>query len=115
MALETRVWEALRTGNAELDAALLADHFLGVYPSGFATRQEHCGQLSEGPTVAAYELRTPRLTVMRDDLVLFSYLAVWSRLQDGQPQVSEKMYVSSIWQRIGDNWLNTFSQDTPAS
>jgi hypothetical protein len=27
----------------------------------------------------------------------------------------EEMYVSSIWRRRGDGWVNLFSQDTPAT
>lgn len=114
VALETRVWEALRTGNAQLDAEMLADDFLGVYPTGFASKADHCDQLANGPSVDAYDLQQLRLTVLNDDLVLLSYLAVWSRIQDGQTLEPEQMFVSSVWQRFGEKWLNTFSQDTPA-
>lgn len=113
VALEIRVWEALQTGDAQLDAEMLTDDFLGVYPTGFSTKREHCDQLKAGPTVAAYDIRCPRLTVLKEDLVLLSYLAEWTRLKDGQPQEPEQMYISSIWQRFGEEWLSPFSQDTP--
>ena len=41
VALETRVWEALRTGDVESATELFDDHFLGVYPTGFSSRSEH--------------------------------------------------------------------------
>ena len=113
MTLEIQVWEALKTGDPLLDAKMLSDDFLGVYPSGFSTKQQHCDQLKNGPTVAAYELTNSRLTILGDDLVLLSYLATWSRNKNGQAQASEKMYISSIWMLIGERWQNTFSQDTP--
>ena len=43
--LETEVWDALRRGDAEADARLLAEDFLGVYPSGFAGRSDHAGRV----------------------------------------------------------------------
>lgn len=115
LALEIKVWEALKTGNAELDAKMLANDFLGVYPTGFSGRAQHCDQLKNGPTVASYELVEPRLVILSDDQVLLSYLARWSRLEDSKAGPIEKMYISSIWKRRGQEWKNTFSQDTPAA
>jgi hypothetical protein len=113
--LETSVWESLRRGDAEEDARLLADDFLGVYPSGFATRADHAGQLANGPTVADYELSEARLMVLSPDDVVLSYRAAWHRLVNGKPGDDESMYVSSIWSRRSDRWMNVFSQDSPAT
>lgn len=113
LRLELRVWEALKSGDASLDARLLSDDFLGVYPTGFSAKQPHCDQLKDGPTVASYELLEPRLIIFNTELVLLSYLTLWSRICDGRPQKQEKMYISSIWQRSGREWKNVFSQDTP--
>lgn len=109
---ETRVWQALVEGNAEADKAALHADFLGVYPSGFATRSDHCDQLQEGPTVSSFELTNPRLLQLGKDHVCLSYLAVYHR-----PGAASRdtMYVSSIWQRQGQGWLNLFSQDTPTA
>ncbi len=46
LELEAKVWDALRRGDAEADLRLLADDFLGVYPTGFADRWAHAGQLA---------------------------------------------------------------------
>lgn len=112
--LETSVWDALRRGDAEADARFLAEDFLGVYPSGFAGRSDHAGQLAEGPTVAEFELSDARLVVLSDNDVLLSYRANWHRFRSGKRGARESMYVSSLWSRRSDRWVNVFSQDTPA-
>lgn len=114
LALETEVWEALVTGDAERDARMLSEDFLGVYPTGFFNKSQHCGQLANGPTVSSYELTSARIAVLEEGQVLLSYLAIWSRATDKPPQ-KERMYISSIWKRFGTEWKNIFSQDTPAS
>jgi hypothetical protein len=113
--LESRVWDALRRGDAEEDARLLADDFLGVYPSGFADRSDHAGQLANGPTVADFELRDARLMVISADHVLLSYRADWHRLTAGRAGQPESMYISSLWSRRGGRWVNVFSQDSPTA
>ena len=112
--LEAKVWDGLRRGDAEADSHLLADDFLGVYSSGFANRSDHVGQLANGPTVAEFELRDARLMVVTDNDALLSYRADWRRLTAGQPGPVESMYISSLWSRRAGEWVNVFSQDTPA-
>ncbi len=111
-AQEERVWDALKTGDKAADDALLCDHFLGVYPDGFAGKSDHAGQLDEGPTIADYTMLENRLIVLGPDHALLSYLAVFRR--SGKTH-TERMYVSSVWQRRGTGWINLFSQDTPAA
>src|SRR5215203_6055368 len=112
--LETRVWDALRRGDAGDDTRLLAADFLGVYPSGFADRSDHAGQLQSGPTVAEFDLTQARMVEVGDDEVLLCYRAEFRRLVAGVPQASQSMYVSSLWSRRSEEWVNVFSQDTPA-
>lgn len=112
LACETGVWEALVKGDAGADAAALAADFLGVYPDGFAGKDAHSGQLSEGPTVVRYELSDARVMVLGSDHALLAYHARYLRV--GQDEM-EEMYVSSIWRRSGAGWVNVFSQDTPAT
>ena len=110
LALEHAVWRALVDGAADTDEQLLSDDFLGVYPTGYAGRSEHVGQLVNGPTVADYELDDARLVVISDDAAILVYLASYRR--PGRAD-REEMYVSSLWCRRGHGWVNTFSQDTP--
>ena len=113
--LETEVWDALRRGDAEADARLLAEDFLGVYPSGFADRSDHAGQLANGPTVAEFELNDARLIVLSDNDVLLSYRADWRRFSARERSAAESMYVSSLWSRRAGGWVNVFSQDSPVA
>ena len=110
LELEHTVWRALVDGAPEADERLLAEDFLGVYPTGFAGRGDHVAQLADGPTVASYELRDARMVSVGDDAALLVYHASYRR--PGRSQL-EEMYVSSLWCRRGDAWVNTFSQDTP--
>ncbi len=112
--LETRVWNALMRGDAAADESLLASSFLGVYGSGFASKQEHVRQLENGPTVESFSIEIPRLIELGPSIAVLSYCALWSRPSNSQLQYKSKMYVTSIWQKLGDVWLNVFSQDTPA-
>jgi hypothetical protein len=110
ISLERRVWDALVAGDADADRALLSDHFVGVYPTGFAGPDEHAGQLAEGPTVAAYSINRPVQLCINDDAALLAYEARFRRTTDTD---EETMYVSSLWCRRDGRWVNTFSQDTP--
>lgn len=111
VALETEVWQALVDGDADADARLLSDDFVGVYPTGFSGRDDHTGQLEAGPTVDRFELSDTRVLVVSDDAAMLSYRAVYERV--GAAGRQESMYVSSLWCRREGRWLNVFSQDTP--
>ncbi len=110
LTLEKQVWTALVEGNAEADRALLSPDFLGVYPTGFANRDDHVGQFADAPTMSTYELSEVKLRVLTSDIVLLSYRADYTR--PDAPD-AEAMLISSLWERRHDVWINTFSQDTP--
>ena len=110
--LETGVWDALVSGDSAKDAASLHDTFLGVYPDGFAGKDDHVAQLADGPSVASYELSDFRAISLGSDHAVLSYRADFTRQTRNK---SEAMYVSSIWKRSEGSWLNIFSQDTPAA
>jgi hypothetical protein len=115
MRLETSVWEALMGGDADADGRLLSTDFVGLYPTGFAGREDHVGQLSNGPTVAEFRLTEERLLVLSDTAVVLAYRAEYLRAGRASTSEHEAMYVSSIWCRRDGEWVNVFSQDTPAS
>lgn len=110
LSLEKQVWTALVDGNAQADRALLSPDFLGVYPSGFANRDDHVGQFADAPTMATYELSEAKLRVLTSDIVLLTYRADYTR---PDATGSEAMLISSLWERRHDVWINSFSQDTP--
>ncbi|WGH80335.1 nuclear transport factor 2 family protein [Jannaschia sp. GRR-S6-38] len=111
LSRETAVWEALACGDAAADRAALASGFLGIYPDGFAGRDDHVGQLARGPTVAEFHLDRARITPLGPDRAALSYHARFRRVG---AEVEEAMWVTSVWQRDGDGWINLLSQDTPA-
>ncbi|WP_299844639.1 nuclear transport factor 2 family protein [uncultured Roseovarius sp.] len=108
---EVGVWEALVQGDKEADAKALAEGFLGVYPDGFAAKEDHVRQLEEGPTIASYEFSNCRILPLNKEHAVFAYRADFVRTNCADP---EAMYVSSIWRRSAAGWINIFSQDTPA-
>lgn len=110
--LERQVWQALVDGDADADRSLLADGFLGVYPDGFARRDEHVAQFAAAPTVSWFSIERSHDIELGDDAHLLCYEARFRR--PGSDEL-HRMYVSSLWQRIDGRWVNTFSQDTPAS
>jgi hypothetical protein len=113
--LESQVWDALIRGDADADRALLTSDFLGVYPSGFADRSDHAGELDDGPTVAEYSIIDARLMRVSATAVLLCYRAECRHLRAGVPGSDEAMYISSLWTEHDGRWSNAFSQDTPAS
>lgn len=111
IACETRVWAALLAGDAAADAAALHPAFLGVYPDGFSGKAAHVAQLAQGPTVQSYHLAECRMLDLGAGVALLAYRADYLRCGQSQAEV---MYVSSIWKRRARDWVNVFSQDTPA-
>jgi hypothetical protein len=109
LRFETAVWDALASGDAPADAALLADDFLGVYASGMAGKSSHVDPLRDGPTVDRYVLSEVTTRALTSELVLIAYRADFTRQPGGD---EESMYVTSIWRHDGSTWRNVFSQDT---
>lgn len=107
---EKQVWQALISGDKTADAALLSNDFVGVYPDGFAKKADHTDQLNQGPTVQSYTLDGLRIKRLGADHAVLSYR---SRFRRAGKTTDEIMYVSSIWQREGNIWVNILSQDTP--
>ncbi len=109
------VWDALVEGDAETDVELLSEDFLGIYPTGFASRSDHVEQLADGPSVSEYALFEPRTFDVSDRAVMLSYRAEFQRSSGVGIGRREVMYVSSLWCQQGGRWINVFSQDTPAN
>ena len=111
--LETRVWRALVEGDADADGRMLSHDFLGVYPTGFADRTTHVGQLVDGPTVTSFELHDARMLTVSESAVLLSYRAEFERPSSTPVSQVQCMYVSSLGCLRDGEWTNVFSQDTP--
>lgn len=113
--LESQVWKAFETGDAISDSELLTEDFLGVYESGFVSREEHSGQLSKGPLIAHHEISEARIKILTEGVVALSYRVDFVRFHDRKNGITEAMYVTSIWREKNGTWKNAFSQDTPIS
>lgn len=111
LRLETAVWQALVDGDLAADAALLAEDFVGLTPTGFSDRADHLAGISAGPTVAAFDLSEARVVTVSDGAHLLLYRAVYERVDT--PGSSDSMFVASLWCRRAGRWVNVFSQDTP--
>lgn len=110
VALERAVWEAMLTGDPQADGRMLSRDFLGVYPSGYAGRDDHMAALDDGPVITGYRLDEERLLPAGQGHVLLVYRAYFSEPgRDGE----KAMYVASLWRRDGEGWINSFSMDTP--
>ena len=109
---ERQVWDALVAGNGEADRLLLDPAFLGVYPDGFADRDAHCDQLADGPSIHSYTLDQITVKAVGADHAMIAYHATFQR---GSKNITETMYVSSLWEKQVGRWINIFSQDTPAT
>ena len=66
--------------------------------------------VAAGPTVADYGISDARAFRVATDHVMLAYLARYRRPND---DITEAMYVSSLWSLIEGRWHNVFSQDTP--
>jgi hypothetical protein len=115
LALERRVWQALVDGDADADRRLLDPEFVGVYASGFASREDHSAQLTNGASVGSFSINQPRLLVLAPDVALISYQANFTRPGQSGDEAIQAVYISSIWKRRGECWFNVFSQDTAAN
>lgn len=110
--LESRVWDALASGDADADRELLSADFVGVYPTGFANRADHADQVADGPSIASYSIAEARLIEVSADAMVLCYRAEYRR--PGR-NVGEAMYISSLWLHRDGRWRNRFSQDSPAN
>ena len=121
MALEIGVWTALKAGDAAADAAALAADFLGVYPSGFASRADHVEQLDAGPSIAEFALSDPRLDLIAPDAALLTYRACFARAQflltqnDGETVAADRALTAERaakgWRVRGDVYLSAARQN----
>lgn len=112
IAREREVWQALQDGDGAADARLLADDFIGLYETGFATKAEHVKWVGEG-RVASYTMEEIRLVRLHSEAVLLLYKADFEGCQKGE-DYRKTQYISSLWVWRANQWLNVFSQDTNA-
>ena len=95
LAAETAVWESLRAGDQAVDRRLLSPDFLGVYPTGFVTRDDHVAELDDA-TVAAETMLETRTMVTGEDSALIAY-RVRFRVTEGAEPITWMVSSLGAW------------------
>jgi len=110
--LERQVWEALKNGDVNADDNLLSDDFLGVYETGISSKEDHLEQLRNGPVISSYEIGSAQLIRLGPEIVSLTYSATAIFLKNEAQDTQNLFYITSIWARRLNKWVNIFSQDT---
>lgn len=115
VAKETEVWEALKHKDKAADSRLLADDFVGLYDTGFATKSDHVMQMDDKYSIETYNLQDAKVLRLSPQMALLLYKVTCAGSGEWEQYCSRTEYVSSLWVERGGNWQNLFSQDTAAA
>jgi len=94
------------------DANLLSDDFLGVYETGISSKKDHLDQLRNGPVISSYEIGSAQLMQLGPEIVSLTYSATAIFLKNETQDAQNLFFITSIWTRRLNKWVNIFSQDT---
>ena len=112
LGLEIQVWEALKNGDKNADSNLLSDDFLGVYETGLSSKEDHLELLRNGPIISCYEIGSSQLIQLGPEIASLTYSATATFLKNEEQDAQVLLYITSIWARRLNKWVNIFSQDT---
>ena len=112
MGLEIQVWEALKNGDKNANSKLLSDDFLGVYETGLGSKEDHLELLRNGPIISCYEIGSSQLIQLGPEIASLTYSATATFLRNEGEDTQVLLYITSIWARRLNKWVNIFSQDT---
>ena len=110
--MERQVWEALKNGDVNADANLLSDDFLGVYETGISSKEDHLEQLRNGPIISSYKIGSAQLIKLGPEIISLTYSATAIFLKNETQDAQNLFFITSIWARRLNKWVNIFSQDT---
>ena len=112
LGLEIQVWEALKNGDKNANYNLLSDDFLGVYETGLSSKEDHLELLRNGPIISCYEIGSSQLIQLGPEIASLTYSATATFLKNEEQDTQVLLYITSIWARRLNKWVNIFSQDT---
>ena len=112
LGLEMQVWEALKNGDKNANSKLLSDDFLGVYETGLGSKEDHLELLRNGPIISCYEIGSSQLIQLGPEIASLTYSATATFLRNEGEDTQVLLYITSIWARRLNKWVNIFSQDT---
>jgi hypothetical protein len=115
LGLEIQVWEALKNGDKNANSRLLSDDFLGVYETGLGSKEDHLELLRNGPIISCYEIGSSQLIQLGPEISSLTYSATAKFLRNEGEDTQVLLYITSIWARRLNKWVNIFSQDTKGS
>jgi hypothetical protein len=108
--LERQAWEALKAKDATTYERLLAEDFVNVGPDGITTKSEE-KNLPDQLTLDDYKWDGLRVVHFTPDVTLVAYKATQKAMVRGQP-VPTPTWISSLWIKRNEKWLNVFYQET---
>jgi hypothetical protein len=112
VAKEREELDALKTGNREAFAGLLAEDAVFVNPHGPGTKAEVV-EHTAGLRLLEYSMDDVRFVPLSADSGLIAYKLSEKGTMHNH-QFTEQVYASALWAKRGDKWVCLFSQETPA-
>jgi hypothetical protein len=110
--LERQGWDAVKTKDYKTYVRFLAEDFVDVLPDGIQTKSEEEKAIDQ-LTVYDYKWEHLRVVHFSPDVTLLVYKATQKATFCGQP-LPTPTWVSSLWMRRNESWLNVFAQETKA-
>ena len=114
MTIEKSLWQGWADADAAPFEAHLTDGAIGITPGGMtAGKAEQAAEIAAGGCeVESWELSSPAVHPVTDDVVIFTYEAVQQASCEGQ-DISGKLIVSSVYVNPGGEWKVASYQETP--
>jgi hypothetical protein len=112
VAKERQELDALKTGDKEAFAELLADDALFLDPRGTGTKVEVVSHVTDFRLVE-YVMEDIKFVPLSENSGLVAYKLTERGNAHGK-EFSAKVYASAIWTRRAGKWVCIFSQETPA-
>ncbi len=112
VAKEREELDALKTGNVDRFADLLADNAVFVDAKGPASKAQVVKNV-RGFTLSEYSIDEIRYVPLSSNSGLIAYKLREKGLSHGKA-FEAQVYVSSIWMKRGGKWVSLFSQETSA-
>ncbi len=113
--LETQSWEAWKNHDGKFFEGFLSDDHVEVGFGGLTSKTEVVAGVASGVCeVKKYSLDHLELKMLGDDMALLTYYEAQETSCQGKA-VPSPCWVSSLYRKRGERWLNVLYQQTPAA
>jgi hypothetical protein len=118
MDLERQVYDAAKKRDATSVRNLLADDSLDVGENGIWGKERSAQSISShekhpGIELTAYSLSDWQFRKASDDVIVVAYKASLTSTSNGKQLPLRVEYVSEVWVRRANTWLNLLFHNTP--